>query len=56
MWKHWEDPSTHPEYGSNLKLKAEETSGPDKNWVYGISMTVAWDMRSGCSVSTLGTP
>ena len=39
-----------------MKLKAGETGGPYKNRVYGNSTTMARDMRSGCSVSTLGTP
>lgn len=50
-----QDPSTHPELDSDLLLEAGSTSGPDRNWVYGISNTTAKDKWTCCSVSTIGS-
>jgi len=39
-----------------LCLEVGATNGPNRNRVYGIPVTTARDMRSGCSVSIVGTP
>jgi hypothetical protein len=53
--KHGEDTSTYLEYNLNLWLKAGATGGPDKNRVCGISMTMAQNIRSDCSILTVST-
>jgi len=54
--KYREDLSTHLEYDLELWLEDRATGGLDRNQVYYISMTIAWDMRPGCNVLTIGTP
>jgi hypothetical protein len=49
-------PWTHSEYGLKLCLEVGGTNGPNRNQIYGIPVTTARDMRSGCSVSIVGTP
>ena len=53
--KHGEDPLTHLEYDLDLWLEARATSEPDRNQVYDISMTIAWDIRLSYGVSIIGT-
>lgn len=54
--KHKKDLSTHPEYDLKLWLEAGAIDGPNKNQVYGISMTTTRNMRLNFSVSTIGNP
>jgi len=48
-----DDPSTHPDFDSNLWMEVGSSSGPDKNRVYGISNTTAENLRVARSVSTV---
>jgi hypothetical protein len=37
-------------------LEVREAIGPNKNRVYGMSMTTTQDISASCSVSTIGKP
>jgi len=50
-----DDPSTHPDFDLDLWMEVGSSSGPDKNWVYGLSNTTAENLRAACSVSTVGS-
>jgi hypothetical protein len=54
--KHKEDPSTYMEYDLELRLEAGATNKLNRNQIYSISMTIAWDMRVSCSALIIGTP
>jgi hypothetical protein len=46
-----EDPSTHPDFNPDLWLEAGSSGGPDRNWVYGLSNTMAENLWTTHSVS-----
>jgi len=50
-----DDPSTHPDFDSDLWMEVGSSGGPDKNQVYGLSNTTAENLRATCSVSTVGS-
>jgi hypothetical protein len=37
--RYGDDPSTHPDFDSDLWMKVVSSGGPDKNWVYELSNT-----------------
>jgi len=49
------NPSTHPDFDSNLWMEAGSSGGPDRNWVYKLSNTTIENLRTTCSVSTIGS-
>jgi hypothetical protein len=50
-----DDPSTHPDFDSDLWMEVGSSGGPDKNRVYGLSNTTAKNLRAARSVSTVGS-
>jgi len=46
---------THPEFDPDLWMEVGSSGGPDKNQVYGLSNTTADNLRTACSVSTVGS-
>jgi hypothetical protein len=50
-----DDILTHPEFDPDLWMEVGSSGGPDKNWVYGLSNTMADNLRSTRSVSTVGS-
>ena len=50
-----DDPSTHPDFDSDLWMEVGSSGGPDKNQVYGLSNTTAENLRAARSVSTVGS-
>jgi hypothetical protein len=46
-----DDPSTHPEFDSDLWMEVGSSGGPDKNQVYGIFNTTAENLQASRSVS-----
>jgi len=53
--KYGDDPSTHPDFDPDLWMEVGSSGGPDKNRVYGLSNTTAENLRSACSISTVGS-
>jgi len=53
--RYGDDILTHPEFDPNLWMEVGSSGGPDKNQVYGLSNTTADNLRSTCSVSTVGS-
>jgi hypothetical protein len=53
--KYGDDPSTHPDFDPDLWMEVGSSGGPDKNRVYGFSNTTAENLRSACSISTVGS-
>jgi hypothetical protein len=51
----WDDPSTHPDFDSDLCMKAGSFGGPNRNQMYGLSNTTTENLRTACSVSTVGS-
>jgi hypothetical protein len=51
--KHGENPCTYPPHNPRLWLEVEATNGQDMNWVSGMPMVLAYEMRSSRSASTL---
>jgi len=49
------DPLTHPEFDLDLWMEVGSSGGPDKNRVYGLSNTMADNLRAARSVSTVGS-
>jgi len=47
--------STHPDFDPDLWMEVGSFGGPEKNQVYGLSNTTAENLRSACSVSTVGS-
>jgi hypothetical protein len=45
----------HPEFDPDLWMEVGSSGGPDKNRVYGLFNTTADNLRSTCSVSTVGS-
>ena len=50
-----DDILTHPEFDLDLWIEVGSSGGPDKNRVYGFSNTTADNLRTACSVSTVGS-
>jgi hypothetical protein len=48
-----DNPSTHPDFDSNLWMETRSSDGPDRNRVYGLSNTTAENLRATRSVSTI---
>jgi len=46
---------THPEFDPYLWMEVGSSGGPDKNQVYGLSNTMAENLREARSVSTVGS-
>jgi hypothetical protein len=53
--RYGDDPSTHPDFDSNLWMEVGSSDGPDKNRVYGLSNTTAENLRAARSVLTVGS-
>jgi hypothetical protein len=53
--RYGDDPSTYPDFDLDLWMEVGLFGGPDKNRVYGLSNTRAKNLRSACSVSTVGS-
>jgi len=53
--RYGDDPSTHPDFDLDLWMEVGSSGGPDKNHVYRLSNTTAKNLRSACSVSTVGS-
>lgn len=53
--RYGDDILTHPEFDPDLWMEVGSSGGPDKNRVYGLSNTTADNLRSTCSVSTVGS-
>jgi len=54
--RYGDDIWTHPEFDPDLWMEVGSSGGPDKNQVYWLSNTMADNLRSTHSVSTLGAP
>jgi len=50
-----DDPSTHSDFDPNLWMEVGSSDGPDKNRVYGLSNTMAKNLRTTHSVSAVGS-
>jgi hypothetical protein len=48
-------PSTHPDFDPDLWMEVGSSGGPDKNRVYELSNITTENLRSGRSVSTVGS-
>jgi len=53
--RYGDDILTYPEFDSDLWMEVGSSSGPDKNWVYGLSNTTTDNLRMARSVSTVGS-
>jgi len=53
--RYGDDPLTHPEFDPDLWMEVGSSGGPDKNRVYGLSNTMAENLRAARSVSTVGS-
>jgi hypothetical protein len=53
--RYGDNPSTHPDFDPDLWMEVGSSGGPDKNRVYGLSNTMAGNLRSARSVSTVGS-
>jgi len=53
--RYGDDPSTHSDFDPDLWIGVESSSGLDKNQVYGLSNTMAENLRATRSVSTVGS-
>jgi regulator of replication initiation timing len=53
--RYGDDILTHPEFDSDLWMEVGSSGGPDKNRVYGLSNTMADNLWSTRSVSTVGS-
>jgi hypothetical protein len=51
--KHGENPCTYPPHNPRLWLEVEATDGQYMNWVSGMPMVLAYEMRLGRSASNL---
>jgi len=50
-----DDPSTHPSFDPDLWMEVGSFGEPNKNRVYGLSNTIAENLRVAQSVSTVGS-
>ena len=55
MERHWDDPSTHLDFDSDLCMKARSFGVPIRNQMYGLSNTMIENLRTACSVWTVGS-
>ena len=53
--RYGDDILTDPEFDPDLWMEVGSSGGPDKNQVYGLSNTTADNLRTACSVSTVGS-
>jgi len=53
--RYGDDPSTHPDFDPNLWMEVGSSGRPDKNRVYGLSNTMAENLRAARNVSTVGS-
>jgi hypothetical protein len=53
--RYGDDTLTHPEFDPDLWMEVGSLGGPDKNRVYRLSNTMAENLRSTRSVSTVGS-
>ena len=53
--RYGDDPSTHPDFDSDLWMEVGSSGRPDKNQVYRLSNTTADNLRAARSVSTVGS-
>jgi len=53
--RYGDDPSTHPDFDSDLWMKVGSSGGSQKNRVYGLSNTTVENLQSAHSVSTVGS-
>jgi hypothetical protein len=53
--RHGDNPSTHLSFDPNLWMEVGSSGGPDKNQMYGLSNTMAENLRAARSVSTVGS-
>jgi len=53
--RYGDDILTHPEFDPDLWMEVGSSGGPDKNRVYGLSNTIADNLRMARSVSTVGS-
>ena len=53
--RYGDDHLTHPKFDSDLWMEVGSSDGPNKNQVYRLSNTTADNLRSACSVSTVGS-
>jgi hypothetical protein len=51
-----DDTSTHPPYDPQIWLEALISDEPDRNQVYDLPMTLAWELKADRTISTIGTP
>jgi len=51
--RYGDNPSTHPDFDPDLWMEVGSSGGPDKNQVYGLSNTMAENLHSARSVSTV---
>jgi hypothetical protein len=51
--RYGDNPSTHPDFDPDLWMEVGSSGGPDKNQVYGLSNTMAENLHSVRSVSTV---
>jgi hypothetical protein len=51
--RYGDDPSTHPDFNSDLWMEVGSSGGPEKNRVYGLSNTTTENLWSARSVSTV---
>jgi hypothetical protein len=52
--RYGDDPSTHPDFDPDLWMEVGSSGGPETNQVYGLSNTMAENLWSARSVSTVG--
>jgi len=53
--RYGDNPLTHPDFDPDLWMEVGSSGGPEKNRVYGLSNTTAKNLRSACSISTVGS-
>jgi len=53
--RYGDDPSTHPDFDSDLWMEVGSSGRPKKNQVHGLSNTMTENLRSTRSVSTVGS-
>ena len=51
-----DDIFTHPPYDPQIWLEALISDEPDRNQVYDLPTTLAWELRADRTISTTGTP
>jgi len=53
--RYGDDILNHPEFDPDLWMEVGLSGGPDKNWVYRLSNTMVYNLRSTRNVSTVGS-